>query len=91
MRKLSLLELFLIELITYLIIWFANDYLGTIVTVIFTTITFCILLISFIVEWIEPTKVQRSYYQIMGISILAPLVAAIIYVGIVGGELYWFS
>ena len=91
MRKLSLFELFLIELIIYLVIWFANDYLGTIVTIIFTTITFCILLISFIVEWIEPSKVQRSYYQIMGISILAPLVAAAIYIGIVGGELYWFG
>ena len=69
-------ELFLIEFIFYLLLWIWNDYLASLVSVIFGTIVFFVLIISLIVEAIERSKVPRSYFWFMLVSILAPIVVA---------------
>ena len=63
----------------YLLIWIANDYMGAMLSLIFGSIFLIILLTSLIVELVEKSKVPRWYYTFMGLSVLAPIMAAILY------------
>ncbi|MBL7803353.1 MAG: hypothetical protein JNL02_06430 [Saprospiraceae bacterium] len=85
--RLSLLEIFLLETVVWLALWLLNDYLATLLTLILTAIVFAVLLIALIAEWIERSKVPRLYFGVMGVSVLAPVVAAILYAIIFGGQL----
>lgn len=86
-NRLSLLEIFLLESVVWLALWLFNDYLATLLTIILTAIVFAVLMIALIAEWIERSKVPRKYFGVMGVSVLAPLVTALIYVLILGGKL----
>jgi hypothetical protein len=85
--RLSLTEVFLLEIIVWLGLWLLNDYLATLLTLIIGAIVSAILVIALLAEWIERSKVPRRYFQIMGLSIVAPLVSAILYMVIFGGQL----
>lgn len=91
MQQLRLFEVFLIEFILYLLVWLWNDYVATILCLTFGCITFFILLISYLVEWISPSKVPTWYYRVMLASVLAPLAAALVYVGLMDGRLDWLE
>lgn len=85
MQKIRPFEIFLAQLVIYLVIWIFNDYLASLLSLIFGSICFLILLISLIVEVIERSKVPRAYFLFMAASVLAPIVAALIYLAISGG------
>ena len=85
--RLSVLEIFFLELIIWLAIWLLNDYLAALLTIILVAIVFAILVFSLISEWIERSKVPRKYFWVMGISVLTPIIAALIYWLIFGGQL----
>lgn len=85
--RLSLLEVFLLELVVWLALWLYNDYLATLLTLILTAIVLSVLLVALVAELLERTRVPRRYFWIMGISVLAPLVAAALYGFIFGGKL----
>jgi len=89
MLKLRPIEWFLIEFVLYISLWLISDYIGTLVSLIFICIFAALLLIAGISELIEPSKVPRSYYIFMTVSILAPLSVSLIFLGIIGGELNW--
>ena len=91
MLSLRPLEVFLIQLIFYISLWLWNDYTATLVSAIFGTICLFILIISLITEWIEPSKVPRWYFGMMIASILAPLIAALIFVGLAYGQPDWLT
>lgn len=91
MKNLKPLELFLIQIIIYSILWLSNDYIATFLSLTFTAIFFFILLVSIIAEWIEPSKVPRWYFKFMLVSIIAPLVAGIFFVGIMGLGTEWVN
>jgi hypothetical protein len=74
--RLSLLEIFLIELVVWSALWLTNEYIAALLTIIISVIVCAILILSFISEWIEKSKVPRSYFSIMALSVLASLVAA---------------
>ena len=74
MRRISVTETFLIQAIIYLFLWLWNDYLATILSLSFAGIFFSIWLLSLIVEWIEPSKVPKWYFQYVFVSALAPIV-----------------
>jgi hypothetical protein len=84
--RLSLLEIFLLEMAVWLALWLANDYLATLLTLIISAIVFAILVIALLAEAIERSKVPRTYFWIMGLSVLAPLVSALLYMFIFGGQ-----
>lgn len=88
MIQLRPIEILLIEVAFYIILWLVNDYVATLISLIFGSIFLLLLLISLIVEWIERSKVPRWYYTFMLMSTLAPIVAAIIYLSI-SGTLKW--
>ena len=90
MTKSYLPEIFLGELLLYLLLWLWNDYLATLISLVFAGIFLIILIISLIVEWVERSKVPGWYYRFMTISILAPLAATLIYLMINGG-LNWVN
>ena len=86
-----LIEFFLIQLVIYLLLWVTNDYMATLLSLIFIIIFGAILVVSIIVELIEPSKVPRWYFIFMISAIVAPLLAGAIYLGIMGGELGWLN
>lgn len=85
MRTIRPVELFLIEMVIYLLLWLINDYLASLLSIILGTICLLILIISLIVEAIERSKVPRWYYFFLAMSVLAPVAAALIYLFISGG------
>jgi phosphate/sulfate permease len=84
--RFSVLEIFIAQLLTWLLIWLANDYLATLLTLILSSIVCAVLLIALIAEVLERSKVPRSYFKIMGVSILAPILAAIFYYYVFDGH-----
>lgn len=84
-----LIEFFLIQTVLYLVLWVINEYMASLLSAIFICIFIAILVVSIIVELIEPSKVPKWYYKLMILSILAPLLAGGVYIGIMGGELAW--
>lgn len=88
--KIRPLELFLIEVVLYFILWLTNDYLATLLSLVFGGIFLLLWLFSLTAELIERSKVPRWYFQGMFVSFLAPLIVAIIYLSITGG-LEWLA
>ena len=70
------IELALVELIIFLLLWFWNSFLAFYFTLSLTFICFFIFIISLIAEWIERSKVPRFYFYAMAISIIVPWIAA---------------
>ncbi len=87
LNRLSLLEIFLLEMVVWLGLWLSNDYLATLLTLSIGAIVSAVLLIALAAEAIERSKVPRRYFWIMSLSILAPLVAAGLYAWLFGGRL----
>lgn len=79
------IEILLIEVAFYIALWLLNDYLASLLSLIFGSIFWLLLLISLVVEWVEKSKVPRWYFTFMLMSALAPVIAAIIYLSISGG------
>lgn len=85
--RLSLLEIFLLEVVVWLGLWLSNDYLATLLTLILVAIVLAVLLIALMAEAIERSKVPRRYFYVMALSVIAPIVAAALYMSIFGGRL----
>lgn len=84
--RLSLLEIFLLQMAAWLGLWLLNDYVATLLTLVLTAIVFAVLLIALMAEWIDRSNVPRRYFQVMGLSVAAPVVAAVLYAVIFGGR-----
>jgi hypothetical protein len=89
--RLSLLEIFLLETVVWLVMWLVNDYMATLLTLIIGAIVLAVLLLAIISEAIERSKVPRRYFYVMGLSVLAPVVAALMYQVLFGGHLNFLS
>ena len=79
MQRIRPIEIMLGEVVIYLIIWIANDYMAAMLSLIFGSIFLLILLTSLVVEVVEKSKVPRWYFIFMGLSVLAPIIAALLY------------
>ncbi len=85
--RMTLPEIFLLETVVWLILWLLNDYMATLLTLIIGAIVLAVLLLALISEAIERSRVPRRYFYVMGLSVLSPLVAAILYQVLFGGHL----
>ena len=83
--RLRLGEIFLIQVVFYLLCWLSNDYLASMISLIFGTLFLVILLISLVVEMIERSRVPRWYFYFMLLSVLAPVLSAAVYLSITQG------
>ncbi|MCB0560782.1 MAG: hypothetical protein H6573_01375 [Lewinellaceae bacterium] len=79
MQRIRPIEAMLGEVVIYLLIWIANDYMAAMLSLIFGSIFLLILLTSLVVELVEKSKVPRWYFIFMGLSVLAPIIAALLY------------
>lgn len=91
MQKIRPIEIFLIEFIIYCVLWLWDDYLASLLTAVFPIIFLFLLIISLIAELIERSKVPRWYYYFMGISVIAPILAALVFVFFMGADFEWLS
>jgi hypothetical protein len=83
----SLLQIFLIEFAVWLALWLLDDYLASLLTLIVAAIVSAVLIIALLSELIERSRVPRRYFYIMALSLVAPVLAAGIYLALFGGEL----
>ena len=91
MRMIRPIEGFLIQAILYLLLWLWDEYTASLISIVFIAIAVFILVVSLIAELIERSKVPRSYFIWMVITILAPLLAALVYIYFMGGQLDWLE
>lgn len=77
-------QLFLLETIFYFAIFLWHEFLGLLLATIFGCLSTALLMISWIVERIEKSKVPHWYYLVMLISILSPLLVTIFFT-VLGG------
>ncbi|MEM8906971.1 MAG: hypothetical protein AAGD05_03920 [Bacteroidota bacterium] len=78
-------------MIFYFGLWLWDDYMASMISAVFATIFFAILLVSLIVELIEPSKVPRTYFLFMLLSVICPLLVGGLFIGIMGGQLDWLE
>jgi len=91
MQKIRPIEIFLIEFILFSLLWLWDDYIASMLTIVFSFIFFFILVISLMVELVERSKVPRWYFTLMAISIFAPIAAAFVFIYFMGADFEWLS
>lgn len=69
----SVLEALFLQVIFYIACFFYNDYLALLLGLIIGSIGFFILIISWLVELIEASRISRKYFQYMATVAVAPL------------------
>ncbi|MBX2891983.1 MAG: hypothetical protein KF734_13725 [Saprospiraceae bacterium] len=89
--RFSLLEIFLFQVIIWLLLWLLDDYVATLLTLVVGAIVLAVLLVALMAEGIERSKVPRRYFHVMLLSILAPMAAAGLYMLIFGGRLSFLA
>jgi hypothetical protein len=87
--RLSISEIFLIQIIVYILLWLWNDFVATILSLSFAAIALFILLISLIAELIDKSKVPRWYFYVMFLSVLTPILVGSLFMYIKNGSLDW--
>lgn len=85
LRTLGGVEALLVQILLYLLLWLWNDYLAAVLSLIFGGIALSVLVIAKVTEWIEPSNAPKSYYRLMLVCVLAPLIAAALGLLLLGG------
>jgi hypothetical protein len=89
--KFGMIEFFFTQLIVYSLIWLSSEYIGFFITLTFPILILAILVISLVVELIEPSRVPKAYYKFMINAILAPLVVLAFFTIIHQGHWSWMD
>jgi hypothetical protein len=82
-------EIFLIQIIIYLLLWLWNDFVATLLSLSFAAIGLFILIISLIAELIDRSKVPRWYFYVMILSVITPLMIGSLFMFMKNGSLDW--
>ena len=87
--KSPVLEIFLGEVIIYILLWLWNSYIATMLTIAFVLIFTAIWIISKLAEFFsETTPVPNSYFHSVLVSILAPVISFLIANFVIGIEMW---
>lgn len=78
------------QVIIYGLLLLGNEYAGFMLAVILGSIAFFVWVISYIVEWIQPSRVTRNYYGFVLSCWVGPWLALIGFVAL-RGEVGWLS
>lgn len=84
-------EILLIESIFFSIIWLVDEYIAFLLSIVLSVIIFCILIISIIAEMVEKSKVPRSFFVKMFLSLIPPIVMLILYFTASDGNIEWLE
>lgn len=71
-------------------LWLWDTYIAFLISLIAGGVFLLILLVSLVVEWIEPSKVPRGYFLFMLLACLTPLLAGLIFL-LINGSPEWLS
>lgn len=82
--RIGLVEIILIELVVFLLLWVVDEYTASLLCVVIPFICFGVLIVALISEWIEPSKVPRLFFTTMAVSIFIPLITLGVYFMIFG-------
>ena len=82
-------EGFLIQIIIYALLWLVSEYTGMLVCVIMFGVITALLILSLLTELVQRSKVPSAYFKWMALSALAPLIVAIGFSMIFGGNFDW--
>lgn len=80
----------LANVICYGLLMLANEYVGFLLAVIVGAISFAVWVISYLVEWIQPSRVTRNYYGFVLAAWIGPLVAVLGFIAL-RGEVGWLN
>ena len=83
-KNIGIIEISLVQAIFYGVLWLIDDYFALLVSVILAVILFAVLVISFISEMLERSRVPKSYFKILGVSVLIPIIVSIFFFLVVG-------
>jgi hypothetical protein len=56
--------------ILIVILWIVNEYIAHLLSLVFIPILTGVLLISLLAEWIEPSRVPKSYFRYLVTAII---------------------
>jgi hypothetical protein len=73
------------QLILYSLLMLLDEYAGTLLAAIIGTISLALWVLSHVVEWVQPSKVGRSYYVYLLTAWIAPFVALVAFITLRGG------
>ena len=73
------------QLILYFLLMLANEYAGTLLAAILGAICFAIWGLSHVIEWVQPSRVSRSYYTYLLTGWIAPALALVAFISLRGG------
>jgi hypothetical protein len=82
-------EIFLVQIIVYLLLWLWNDFVATLLSLSFAAIGLFVLIISLIAEMIDRSKVPRWYFYVIILSVLTPILVGSLFMYIKNGNLDW--
>jgi hypothetical protein len=82
-------EWFIIFFFIYTLFWTIDSYAAGLISVVIGSISGGVLLISYLAEWIQKSKVPKSYFSFMWASFVAPFAVGIVYVLIFAGQFNW--
>jgi hypothetical protein len=71
--KRIIVEIVLIEVCLFLLLWLWNEQVAQILSTIVSGVSLIVLVVSAIVEIVEPSKVPKSFFSFMIISVIVPL------------------
>ena len=69
------LEILLIQLIGYVAVFLWDQHVAYLLSLIVAVVVLAVLMISYLVEKVEPSKVPASYYRLMWLLFAAPVLA----------------
>lgn len=87
--NLGLTEIALFQVLFYAGIWVMSDYTATLLTLVLPVIFLFLLIISLFSEMIDRSKTPRWYFKFMIISILVPILTAVVFVAALGANFDW--
>jgi hypothetical protein len=73
------LEILLVQLIGYIAVFLWDEHVAYLLSLIIAVVVLAVLIISYLVEKVEPSKVPKSYYRLMWILFIAPVLALLFF------------
>jgi len=87
--NLGLTEIALFQVLFYAGFWVMSDYTATLLTIVLPVIFLFLLIISLLAEFIDKSKTPKWYFKFMLISIIVPILTAIVFVLALGADFDW--
>jgi len=74
-----IIEIVLVEVCLYLFLWLWNEQVAQLLSAIISGVSLIVLLVSVMVELVEPSKVPKTFFIFMIISVFVPLLTGGVY------------